>query len=165
MHFPGLSYSGSGPWVLHKGTDSVRPAFVLFPGPSSSGDQVLGERILPAGWCILSPPGSQPLSFLGAQQEYHLRCVSSGELISGCNPSGRCQCPGSQEDLVSNWEHAHSLVEDAIYGPKIATCLPALAVTCLPLCLQCGGGAGMQLASSPLVFAQSFVLWAGQGEH
>ena len=140
MHFPGLSYSGSGPWVLHKGTDSVRPAFVPFPGPSSSGDQVLGERILPAGWCILSPPGSQPLSFLGAQQEYHLRCVSSGELISDRDPSGRCQRPGSQEDLVSNWEPAHSLVEDAFSGAEIAPYLPALAVACLHLCLWRGDG-------------------------
>ena len=66
--------------------------------------------------------------------------VSSGELISGCNPSGRCQCPGSQEDLVSNWEPAHSLVEDAVSGALIAPCFPALAVACLPLCLWRGMG-------------------------
>ena len=38
--------------------------------------------------------------------------------------------------MVSNWEPAHSSVEDAISGAKIAPCLPALAVTRLPLCLQ-----------------------------
>ena len=27
MHFPGLSHSGSSSWVLHKGADSVGPAF------------------------------------------------------------------------------------------------------------------------------------------
>ena len=27
------------------------------------------------GWCILSPPLSQPLGFLGAQWECHLRCA------------------------------------------------------------------------------------------
>ena len=27
VHFPGLSSSGSGSWVLHKGADSVGPAF------------------------------------------------------------------------------------------------------------------------------------------
>ena len=27
MHFPGLSHSGSGSWILHKGADSVGPAF------------------------------------------------------------------------------------------------------------------------------------------
>ena len=48
--------------------------------------------------------------------------------------------PGSQEDLVSNWEPAHSLVEDAISGAKIAPCLLALAVTHLPLNLQQGEG-------------------------
>ena len=42
-------------------------------------------------------------------------------------------CPGSQEDLVSNWEPAHSLVEDAISGAEIAPRLLALAVACLPL--------------------------------
>ena len=31
VHFPGLSPSGSGSWVLHKGTDSVGPAFCAFP--------------------------------------------------------------------------------------------------------------------------------------
>ena len=31
MHFPGLGRSGSGSWVLHKGTDSVGPAFYSLP--------------------------------------------------------------------------------------------------------------------------------------
>ena len=31
MHFPGLSRSGSGTWVLHKGADSVGPAFCALP--------------------------------------------------------------------------------------------------------------------------------------
>ena len=44
-------------------------------------------------------------------------------------------CPGPQEDLISNWEPAHSLVEDAVSGAKIAPHLLALAVTCLPFCL------------------------------
>ena len=48
--------------------------------------------------------------------------------------------PGSQEDLVSNWEPTHNLVEDAIPGVDIAPCLPALAVACMPLCLQQGSG-------------------------
>ena len=51
VHFPGLSHSGSGSQVLHKGTDSVGSGFVPFPSPSSSGDQVLGERTLP-GWGV-----------------------------------------------------------------------------------------------------------------
>ena len=31
MHFQGLSHSGSGSWVLHKGTDSVGPVFCALP--------------------------------------------------------------------------------------------------------------------------------------
>ena len=46
--------------------------------------------------------------------------------------------PGSQEDLASNWEPAHSFVEDAVSGAKIAPHLSALDVACLPLCTQQG---------------------------
>ena len=53
VHFPGLSCSGSGSWIFHKGTDLVGCAFRPFPGPSSSGDQVLGECTVPGGLCIL----------------------------------------------------------------------------------------------------------------
>ena len=47
MKFPGLSHSSSGSPVLHKGADSVGPAFCAFPGPSSSGARVLGEHSHP----------------------------------------------------------------------------------------------------------------------
>ena len=43
-------------------------------------------------------------------------------------------------NLVSNWEPAHSLVEDAVSGARIAPRLPALAVARLPLCLRKGIG-------------------------
>ena len=62
-----------------------------------------------------------------------------------------------------------------VSGVKIAAdpCILALAVTCLPLCLQWGGGGGRgqwgeackQLVSSPWAFAQSFVLLVGQAAH
>ena len=42
--------------------------------------------------------------------------------------------------MISNWEPAHSLVEDAVSGAKVAPRLPALAVTRLLLCLQRGEG-------------------------
>ena len=69
-------------------------------------------------------------------------------------------CPGSQEDLVSNWGPAHSLVEDAISWAEIAPHWLWLS----PACLSASGAgwASPQLAISPLVFAQSFVLWVGQ---
>ena len=48
--------------------------------------------------------------------------------------------PGSQEDMVSFWEPAHSLVEDALSGAAIAVspCLVALAFRSLPLSLWAG---------------------------
>ena len=60
VHFPSLSRSGSGSWVLHKGADSVGPVFFAFPGRSISSDQVLGEHTLQVQ-CVLSPPRPQPL--------------------------------------------------------------------------------------------------------
>ena len=63
LQLPGLSRSDLGTWVVLRGADLVRPGFVPFPGPSSSGDEVFGER----GCCDLSPPQSLPLSFLGVQ--------------------------------------------------------------------------------------------------
>ena len=52
-----------------------------------------------------------------------------------------------QEDLVSNWEPAHSLVEDAISGAEIAPHFLALAVACQPIFLwQEDGPVHSQLA-------------------
>ena len=68
--------------------------------------------------------------------------------------------PGSQEDEVSNWEPAHSLVEDAVSGAEIAAA-PCLLPWLLHACLSASGGEGgacMHPARCPLVFAQSFVL-------
>ena len=73
VHFPGLSRSGSGSRVLHKGADSVGPAFCALPRSEQLSDQVLGEHTLSARRCVLSPPRSQPLGFLGAWQECSFR--------------------------------------------------------------------------------------------
>lgn len=45
--------------------------------------------------------------------------------------------PGPRENVVSNWEPVHNLVDDAVFGVNIAAapCLPALGVTLLPLCV------------------------------
>ena len=64
--------------------------------------------------------------------------------------------PESQEVLVSNWEPARSLVEDAVSVANIAPFQLWLPPTCIPA--SGGGWASLQLASSLLVFAQSFVL-------
>ena len=62
---------------------------------------------------------------------------------------------GSQDDLVSNWESACSLVEDAIPGAEFALCLMALAIACLPPCLWQGMG---QCAAGYLSFGIGSVL-------
>ena len=43
--------------------------------------------------------------------------------------------PGSQEDVVSSWQPAHSLVENAVSGAEIAVapCLLALAASLPPI--------------------------------
>ena len=68
-------------------------------------------------------------------------------------------CPASQENLVSNWEPAHSLVEDVVSGAEIAPFQLWWPPTCLSTSSR--AWASPQPASSPLVFTQSFVLWVG----
>ena len=65
-------------------------------------------------------------------------CVSSGELISGCDPPGRCQpskIPAGS--LLTVWWRMLAKI-------AAAPCLPALAVAQWPLCLQQWGGACTQ---------------------
>ena len=93
VHFPGLSHSGSGSQVLHKGTDSVGSGFVPFPSPSSSGDQVLAERSHPqvgGGSYRLPHPSRSVFWVYNGCAFSGVPCVSSGELISGCDPPSRC---------------------------------------------------------------------------
>ena len=94
MHFPGLSQSGSGSRVLHKGTDSVGPEFYALPRSEQLGRPIAWRAHSPhVGQCILSPPWSWLLCFPvhSGSAVSGVPCVSSGELISGCNPPGRCQ--------------------------------------------------------------------------
>lgn len=75
VHFPGLSRSGSGSWVLHKGTDLVGPEFCPSQVQSAQATMCLASTLSPGGGCVLSPPRSQPLGFLGMQWGHHLRCA------------------------------------------------------------------------------------------
>ena len=125
--------------------------FVHFPGPSSLDDQILGECSLPR-WgvrLITSPVTAQLLGWQRARLS-QVCCVSplgsyslTAALLLDVNH------PGSQEDLVSNWEPAHSLVEDAVSEAKFVPCLLALAAAHLPLA---GQGTGLQLANFTMVF-------------
>ena len=49
VHFPGLSHSGSGSQVLHKGEDSVGPVFCALPRSE--------QLRRPGAWQVHSPPG------------------------------------------------------------------------------------------------------------
>ena len=96
IHFPSLSHSGSGSWVQSWAQTRLDVRFVPIPDLSSSGDQVLGEHTVLSGLCVLITSWSLPISFLG------LFRVSSGELIPGCDPPGRCQLsriPGASSQL------------------------------------------------------------------
>ena len=90
--------------------------FVPFPGPSSSGDQVFGER----GRCDSSPPPSPPLGFLGVHLAHLLRRTSTVQ-----NP----------EKPWLATKPACSLVDDASLGPR----LPPFGFGC-PLLPVTGGG-------------------------
>ena len=117
MHFPGLSRSGSGTWVLHKGADSVGPAFCTLPGSK--------HLRWPGAWS----PGLTALSLFGLSffSTRSLRWLITSPIpatrFSGCTTSASSQvcrvsllgswslaatlpadvdCPESQEVLVSN---------------------------------------------------------------
>ena len=94
MHFPNLSCSGSGSWVLHKGTDLVGPAFCALPR-SEQLRQPGAWQAHCTRWFVhlkhLSSPSCSDSWVLRKSAVSDVPCVSSRELISGCDPTGRCQ--------------------------------------------------------------------------
>ena len=109
-----------------------------FPGLSSSGDQVLGKRTVPVGPCVLITSQVLATMFPGCalrapSQVCHVSPLGirslAVTLLADVNR------PGSQEDMISNLEPGHSLVEDASLWGQDWACLPALGVTRLSLCL------------------------------
>ena len=158
VHFPGLSHTHLGSGVLHKGTDSVGPAFCALPRSKN-----LWRAHSSQVWqCILSTPPVQPLGFLGVQQEDCVRCAVC--LLWGddlwLQPSwwmSTVQDPRktwlATWGLLRVWWRMPSLV------PKLPLSLwPRLSLAFLSA--SGGGWASPQQASSPLVFSQSFVLCA-----
>ena len=122
--------------------------FVPFPGPSSSGDQVLGER----GLCDLSPPLSLPLGFLGVQLARLLKCAVC--LFWGADlwlqPSWQISTIQNPKKCWLATKPACSLVDDASLGPRV----PPSSSGYPRLPVSGWGWAGPQPTSS----AQSFVL-------
>ena len=87
VHFPGLSRSGSGSWVLHKGADSVGPALCAFLVRAAQATRSL-KSALSSGAVRLLPSPSSP-SFWARPVWCALWLFL--ELISGFDPPGRCQ--------------------------------------------------------------------------
>ena len=104
VHFPGLSCSGSGSQVLCKGTDSVGSAFCALPRSK--------QLRRPGTWRAHCPRWTMRLNHLPDLAAQFPRCaarapslvcrVSSGGLISGCEPPGNVNHLGSQEGIVGN---------------------------------------------------------------
>ena len=83
--FPDLYHSGSGSQVLHKGTDSAGPAFCALPSSEQLRRPGAWRAHTPRVQCVLSPPSPS------CSVSWVVYCVSSGELISGCDSPDRCQ--------------------------------------------------------------------------
>ena len=76
LNLPGLSCSGSGSRVIHKGTELDGPAFCALPRSDQLWRPGAWRAHSPqVGRCILSPPWFQMLCFLGAQREHCLSCA------------------------------------------------------------------------------------------
>ena len=118
--------------------------FVPFPGPSSSGNWVPGERTVPGGPCILITFRVPPTWFPGCAASLRcavcllwgadLRLRPSWQMSTIQDPRKTWLATGS---LLTVWWKI--LVSGAENGA--APCLPTLAVTRLPLCLWQRGGA------------------------
>ena len=90
---------------------------------------------------ITSPVPAAPFPGCEAGVLSQVCCVSPlGSWFLAATLLADVNHPGSQEDLVSNWEPACSLVEYAISGAEFVPCLRALAIASLPPCLQRGMG-------------------------
>ena len=141
MYFPGRNSSGSGFWVLHKGTDSVGPPFCALPRSEQLRRPGAWRVHIPqVGRCALSPPWSQPLSFLGGSGCARLQCAL-------------CLFWGADLWLRPSWQ------KSTIQNPKgfwlVTGCLLARG------CLSGAEFASFQLWLSPSCFPVSSGGWAG----
>ena len=155
MHFPGLSCWGSVSRVFYKGAELVGPAFCALPRSKQLRWPGDWQAQSPPGWggCILSPPLSQPLGFLGVQCACLLRCAVC--LFWGADhwlrPSRLMLTIQNPKKCWLAMKPAWGLVEDASVGPW----LRPSGSGCPHLPVSGGRWAGLQPVSS----AQTFVLW------
>ena len=93
VHFQVLSCSGSDSWVVHKGTDSVGPAFCALSRSKQLRQLGAWQALSQLGGASYHLPGPSPLVSCVCLKSAisGVLCVSSGELISDCDPPGGCQ--------------------------------------------------------------------------
>ena len=127
--------------------------FVPSPGPSGSGDWVLGKCTISGGPCIFitSPVPATQFPRCSMRASSQAWCVSplgswsqAVTLLAGVNH------PGFQKDVVSNWESAPSLVEVPSLWPRLQKPL-AFWLWLSQACLSASGvgaGGGALYASS-----------------
>ena len=121
VHFPGLSHSGSGFWVLHKSAELVGPGFCAFPGRSSSGSQELDECTLPGCVCLI--PSAVWLQLLRAPVGCALCLFWEADfwLQPSCWMS---TIQNLRKSLIRSWEPVCILVGGAISGAEFAPSPP-----------------------------------------
>ena len=148
-------------WMAHMGLLQPRSKLLRL--------LVLCEDTVPHELCILCNYHVQVTQFprcsMNAQSQVaHVSPQGSWSqaviLLTHMNHQG-----SQEEDVVSNWQPAHSLVGNMVFGAKIvaAPCLHLwLSCTCLSASRE---GHKWQLTCSSLLFVRvwSFVLWACQG--
>ena len=94
MPFPGLSHSGSGSWVLHKGAGLLGTAFCACPRSEQLRWPGVWRVQLPQLKAVtyrLPRPSCSVFWVYNERSFSGVPCVSSGELISGCNPPRECR--------------------------------------------------------------------------
>ena len=129
--------------------------FAHFPGPSISGDQVLGECTVPCDLCILTTSPVPDTWFPGCAAR--AVCLLLGDDL-WLRPSWQMS---TVQDPRKTWLATGSLLTVWKRLPFLGlSLLLAFWLWLLPTCLPASGRewAGPLPASSPLVFAQSFVL-------
>ena len=127
--------------------------FCALPGFEQLGDQVLGEHTVPGGPCILVNPPVPTAQFPGwAKRAPSQVCHVSplGSWSQAATLLANDNCPVSHEDMVSSWEPAHSLVENAdLWGRDCP----------LPSCSGCGTPASLPMEGEGLACIWLALLW------
>ena len=149
-----LRFRFSGP---HKGQTQLGVYFV--PCPNSSGDQVPGEHAVPVVCVLITSP--VPAIQFPESACSGMLCLPWGADFKAVTLLADVSCPGSQEDLVSNW----SQLTVWLRMPSLRSRLPLAFQLWLrppPSLPPVGREASRQPAISPLVLVQSFVLCVAQ---